>query len=75
MCAWEVGAWTDAYDGPAFGDPVEGSQRVRQRKRVPEQRQQYSSAECDASRRTGDTGQEGQGFAAGTRQQRVADPD
>src|SRR6266702_2723995 len=74
MGAGELGAGTDSHDQPAPGDPVEGRQTVRQRQGMPKERQQDGSAEPDASRRPGNGGEEGEGFAARTRQQRVAYP-
>ena len=74
MRARELGAGTDPDDQPAVGDPVESGQAVRQRQGMPQQRQQDGGAERDATRRTGNSGEQCDGFAPRTGEQRVADP-
>jgi hypothetical protein len=58
MCAWELSAGTDSHYEAAFRDAVERGQRVRQRERVAEQRQQDGRPQPDASRRAGHGGEE-----------------
>jgi hypothetical protein len=74
MCAGELRARADADDQSALGDAVDGGQDVRQRQGMPEQWQQHRRAKGDSSRRAGDGGQQGKGFAARTRQERVSGP-
>ena len=74
MGAGELGAGTDSYHEAAVGDPVQGGQAVRQRQGMAEERQQDRRAEPDATCRTGNSAEEGEGFAARARKQRVADP-
>ena len=69
MGARELGAGTDPDDQPAVGDPVESGQSVRQRQRMPKQRQQDGRPERDAARRAGNSGEQGEGFAPRTGEQ------